>query len=313
MDASLWEDHAQRDHKNSTLIGYNGEVHPYRELLEEAKGRFDEELGLEIYQAKHERAQLALEQLCEALDNAHPDVVIVIGDDQDEIFGPTGIPAIGIFTGDVVHDLPRSEQRLASLSTGMRQSAWTSHSAVPYAHKVHATLAKHLVERITEEEFDLTQVKQQVAGRSIGHAFNFVRYRLRLRPEIPFIPVLLNTYMPPNVLSPGRCYRLGQAIARAIHAFDEDLRVAVIGSGGLSHFVVLEDFDRLVLDALKERDRDAISGLSRNYFRSGTSEVLNWITAGGALESLSMDVVDYIPGFRSPAGTGTGMSFALWT
>jgi hypothetical protein len=47
--------------------------------------------------------------------------------------------------------------------------------------------------------------------------------------------------------------------------------------------------------------------------RSGTSESLNWIAAGAALEALDMTVVDYIPAYRSAAGTGVGMAFAIWS
>jgi hypothetical protein len=46
--------------------------------------------------------------------------------------------------------------------------------------------------------------------------------------------------------------------------------------------------------------------------RSGTSETLNWIAAGGAVEHLAMDLIDYVPAYRSPAGTGVGMAFAVW-
>ena len=51
---------------------------------------------------------------------------------------------------------------------------------------------------------------------------------------------------------------------------------------------------------------------SAGMLRSGTSEILNWITVGGALGGLAFDLVDYIPGYRSPAGTGVGMAFATW-
>ena len=312
MDPTLWEDHAKRDVKNPKLIGYDGEVHTYEDLVTAAKQRFAPDLNLDIYQEKHARAQRGLDTLTEALREAKPDVVIVIGDDQDEIFGPTGVPSLGIFTGEVVYDIPRAPERLAALSEGMRQAGWTSHSEVLMGHKVHSQLAHHLVASLTEDDFDLTQVKKQAEGRTLGHAFNFVRYRLALDPAIPFVPVLLNTYMPPNVMSPGRCYRLGQSIRRAVESFNEDLRVVVIGSGGLSHFVVLDEFDTSVLDALQKQDKDAIEGFPRRYFRSGTSEILNWIAAGGALEGLKMEIIDYVPGFRSPAGTGTGMGFALW-
>jgi OH-DDVA oxygenase/3-O-methylgallate 3,4-dioxygenase len=124
--------------------------------------------------------------------------------------------------------------------------------------------------------------------------------------------VLLNTYFPPNVPSPGRCFALGAAIRRALVAWPGHERVAVMASGGLSHFVVLEEFDRQVLDALRARDSGALSAIPRRFFRSGTSETLNWITVGGMVDGAPMDLLDYIPGYRSPAGTGTGMGFVTW-
>lgn len=312
MDPELWEDHAKRDLVNPQLIGLDGEVHSYEDLLEHVGDHVAPVLTMDTYQEKHDRAQRGLDTLASLLAESRPDVVAIIGDDQNELFGPSGVPAIGIFTGDVVYDVPRPPERIARLSEGMRQAAWASHSEVIYEHRVHSELARHLVSELALNDFDLTQVAQQSEGHTIGHAFNFIRYRLHLDDAIPIVPILLNTYFPPNVPSPARCYRLGQTIRSAIESFDTDLRVAVIGSGGLSHFVVLEDFDNGVLKALQNRDVTAISSLPRRYFRSGTSESLNWIAAGGALEHLSMEIIDYVPGYRSPAGTGTGMAFACW-
>jgi 3-O-methylgallate 3,4-dioxygenase len=45
---------------------------------------------------------------------------------------------------------------------------------------------------------------------------------------------------------------------------------------------------------------------------SGTSEIRNWIAAAGALEGLETAWQDYVPCYRSPAGTGCGMGFAVW-
>ena len=58
--------------------------------------------------------------------------------------------------------------------------------------------------------------------------------------------------------------------------------------------------------------RDERGQLPTGILRSGTSEALNWITAGGALSGLSFELLDYIPAYRSPAGTGVGMAFATW-
>ena len=129
---------------------------------------------------------------------------------------------------------------------------------------------------------------------------------------MPVVPVVLNTYYPPNQPSPRRCYRLGQAIREAIESYPENLRVGVVASGGLSHFTVDEALDREVIRALREKDAGALQGLPRARLNSGNSEIRNWICAGGALEHLDLRWVTYCPGYRTPAGTGTGLCFAQW-
>jgi hypothetical protein len=123
---------------------------------------------------------------------------------------------------------------------------------------------------------------------------------------------MMNTYYAPNVPSSRRCYALGAALAAAIDDWRGAQRVAIVASGGLSHCFVLDELDRLVLAALEAHDDGALCAIPRRYFRAGTSEILNWIVAGGALQECEMDVVDYIPGYRSAAGTGTGIAFATW-
>src|SRR5437016_2807115 len=95
--------------------------------------------------------------------------------------------------------------------------------------------------------------------------------------QVPIVPVSINTYYPPNQPRAARCYALGKAIRRAIAAWPGDERVAVVASGGLSHFVVLEALDRAVLAALRTRDEAAIGRLSERLFRTGTSETKNWL------------------------------------
>jgi len=155
-------------------------------------------------------------------------------------------------------------------------------------------------------------LRAQPAGRSLGHAFTFPRYRLGLPASTPIVPVFVNTYYPPNVPSAARCYEFGKALRRAVEDWETSARVAVIASGGLSHFVVDEDLDHAVLAAITARDGQALGSLERDQLRSGTSEILNWIVAAGALENLSATVLDYVPGYRTPAGTGAGMAFVRW-
>ena len=310
--AAYWAQHAARDERNPALLGADGRYHDYAELLAGADEAIASELDLAVWEEKFARAQQRLGELAAALARARPDVVVIVGDDQRELFGTDGTPAIGLFTGAELWDLPPSAEYKARVPADVMAASWAAHADEPDAYGVHAALSTHLAEQLTAAGFDLSLLSVQPEGRGLGHAFTFVRRRLGLAPEVPIVPVLLNTYFPPNVPSPGRCYRLGEALGSALASFDDVQRVAVFASGGLSHFVVLEAFDRRLLDALARHDAEALAALSADHLRSGTSEGLNWIAAAGALRGLRFELVDYIPAYRSPAGTGVGMAFALW-
>jgi 3-O-methylgallate 3,4-dioxygenase len=87
----------------------------------------------------------------------------------------------------------------------------------------------------------------------------------------------------------------------------------VVASGGLSHMVINEELDRKVLAALRAGDRQTLTSIPEKLLRTGNGEIKNWIAAAGALEHLRMELAAYVPGYRSPAGTGVGMGFAYWT
>ena len=153
-------------------------------------------------------------------------------------------------------------------------------------------------------------------GRSgLPRAFGFLYRRILEDAPIPAVPIVLNTLYPPNRPRAARCVELGRAIARGIETFPDDVRVAVLASGGLSHYVIDEDFDREVIDAIESADLDRLGGLPEDRFLSGTSETKSWLVAAGALwgSGLHMRLVDYVPCYRSEAGTGGAMGFATWT
>ena len=124
-----------------------------------------------------------------------------------------------------------------------------------------------------------------------------------------------NTCYPPNVPSAYRSYQLGLSIGAAINAWDEPARVAVVASGGLSHFVVDEEQDRTLLGALERKDAETLKSLPKERLFSATSESLNWVAAGGAMEKepLTFELLDYVAVYRTPANTGGGWAFARWT
>ena len=124
---------------------------------------------------------------------------------------------------------------------------------------------------------------------------------------------MINTYYPPNQPTPKRCYALGQALRRAVESYTGDACVALMASGGLSHVVIDEELDQVIIDAMMNKDRERLCSLPREKLRGGTSEILNWVALAGATEPMEMRLVDYVPTYRSPAGTGCGMAFAYWT
>jgi hypothetical protein len=123
---------------------------------------------------------------------------------------------------------------------------------------------------------------------------------------------MLNTYYPPNRPTPSRCYQIGELLGRVVNAFPQQLRVAIVASGGLSHFVCDEELDRGVLKAIGAGDSDTLRNLPRSSLNSGSSEIANWITVAGAMQGHGIKWHEYVPVHRTPAGTGIGLAFLTW-
>jgi OH-DDVA oxygenase/3-O-methylgallate 3,4-dioxygenase len=82
----------------------------------------------------------------------------------------------------------------------------------------------------------------------------------------------------------------------------------------MSHFVIDEQFDRKFVTAMKNRDKNYLSAIPLKELQSGTSELKSWISLAGAIENETapMNEIDYVPCYRSPAGTGTANGFYWW-
>jgi 3-O-methylgallate 3,4-dioxygenase len=285
---------------------------PYEALLRNRAAWMDGELEPSVWVEKHQSVQRAIEELSAALKSAKPDVVLLIGDDQEELFLDDCIPTFSLFWGKESWDRP--EFIHSDMSVPSRAAVrWAFHGDAPEAYPGHPALGRHIVEQLIGQHFDVAQFTKQHESRSLGHAFTFVRRRLMDADRvIPMIPVLINTYLMPNQPSAARCFAFGRALANAIRTWPGTERIAVVASGGLSHFVIDTELDRTVLDGLANSDESVLSSLPKEKLQMGSSEILNWIVAGGALEDLRMQLVAYVPGYRSPGGTGVGMAFARW-
>ena len=182
-----------------------------------------------------------------------------------------------------------------------------------------SALGLHIINSLMDAEFDVgsSRFLDPTRGRGeqggIGHAFGYVYNRLMTDGIIPTVPVMLNTYYPPNQPTPKRCYNLGQALhARPSSPGIRIFEWASWRPVGLSHFVVDEELDQQALAGMQAKSVEQLMALPREKINSGSSEIRNWIVVTGATEHLDMDVVDYVPCYRSPAGTGCAMGFATW-
>lgn len=309
-----WWRRREFDQKTAELW-YGGRVVTFDELADLRAGEhFDQEITPEQCERRFNACQKAIGVLAETIEGVAPDVAIVVGDDQHECFLEDNMPSIAVYWGDTVDTAPLAghggEYAAAPPELSRFPQVRTANPCVP-------ELGRHLVEQLVREGFDLSHSRKLPAGHhdeAIGHAFSYVYRRLMNDKVIPNVPVLLNTYYPPNQPTLTRCYELGRAMRRALDAWDSDKTVALIASGGLTHFVIEEDLDHRLLAAMEAQDADTLTGLPLEWFNSGTSEVRNWIVLAGAVadSGLRMQLVDYVPCYRSEAGTGCAMGFARW-
>jgi 3-O-methylgallate 3,4-dioxygenase len=286
----------------------------YGDLLEKADPKLAHLVAPEHLVARQNIARAAVRHLREAVSAAALDALIVFGDDQNESYLEDCRPIFAIYYGDTIRNGNAQHTTYSHLPDWyIKNRAAFFEQGEPRDYPVHAGLAVHLIETLSEAEFDLASSKSLRAGEGEGHAMAYVhRHVLDSTRPVPIVPVFLNTYFPPNQPSPRRCYKLGQAVRKSVEAFPGDARVGVLASGGLSHFLVDEELDRAILKALADKDRAFLQTLPRSKLHAGSSEILNWVAVAGGAEGIDLGWFEYVPGYRTPAGTGTGMSFATW-
>src|SRR2546421_4664028 len=163
------------------------------------------------------------------LIDARPDVICVIAGDHVEGFFLNAVPAFAVYAGTSV-----------SGTFGRYQ----------YTLPVHEPLARAILEQGIEREFDLTYSQDL----RLDYAFYVPLHFTMPEARVPIVPLYVNVYLPPQP-TPRRCYAWGQALRAILDARPE--RVALMASGGLSHFPGTDqygspdyDWDRQMLDRL---------------------------------------------------------------
>lgn len=278
----------------------------YADLASRPRPGIEKEITPEKMKQRHAACMKALGKLQETLDRVAPDVLVIAGDDQHENLLDDNMPVFCIFHGasvPAVKRVGRAPWRAAE--EGGRHTELTEYACAP-------DLARHLIQYLIREGFDVASSSKLKPEVGLGHAFTTMYAQIMPQGRFPIVPFMVNTFYPPNQPTPRRCYELGQALKKAIEAWDSNKRVAVVASGGLSHVVIDEEIDRVTVEGLLHKDKEKLCSLPVEKLVFGTSEIRNWIMAAGALEHLDMKLVDYVPCYRSVAGTGCAMGFSFW-
>jgi protocatechuate 4,5-dioxygenase beta chain len=262
----------------------------------------------EVLESYVQRVRKGFSQLREELEAYRPDALIIVGDDQGEVFSRAFIPSMALYVGEKV---------AGRISIGLLgEPLDQNHIELT----CHGQLSRDLLDQLVARGFDLGYVEElRPLGRpqaGLGHAFVRMANVLGVHESgLPTIILFLNAYFPP-LPSAKRCYELGRAIAQVLAGRPE--RVAILASGGLSHDPrgpragwVDEPLDRWVLERLEHGEGEKLQGLfafDSDTLRSGTGEIRSWITAAGAFHGQRATVFDYIPARHAV----TGLGFACW-
>jgi protocatechuate 4,5-dioxygenase beta chain len=155
----------------------------------------------------------------------------------------------------------------------------------------HAALSRHIARALLDDEFDLAIFQDQALDHGLHSPLTMM---WPSKPAWPgrVVPLLVNVIQAP-LPKPMRCFKLGKALRKAIESFPEDLRVAMVGTGGLSHQMIgdragynNEKWDLEFLELI-DRDPERLAQMSiEDFMRLGGNEgaeVIMWLIMRGAL------------------------------
>ncbi len=175
-------------------------------------------------------------------------------------------------------------------------------------------LAWHLAESLILDEFDITVAQQMDVDHGCTVPLSVMFGENREEWPCKVIPIWVNVvqYPPPTA---NRCFNLGKAIRRAVQAYDEDLRVSVFGTGGMSHQLqgeraglINREFDEQFLDDIVGNPQKLAAISHTEYMREAGSEgveLIMWLIMRGALSETVSETYRF---YHVPASnTGVGL------
>jgi len=204
-----------------------------------------------------------------------PDVAVIVYNDHANAIDLDLVPTFAIG---------------AAASYAVADEGWGKRPVPPI---VGATrLSEHFVQELVDESFDITVCNQLEVDHGLTVPLSVYCPTPGDAWPCAVVPVLVNVLQYPQPTA-ARCYALGKALGRAIRSFPEDIRVAVFGTGGMSHQLagaraglINTEFDHMFLDKI-QTDPEHLAGLTREYYvrEAGTEgiELIMWLVMRGAM------------------------------
>jgi aromatic ring-opening dioxygenase catalytic subunit (LigB family) len=231
---------------------------------------------------------------------ANPDVIVVISPDHWVNFFLNVLPAVCIGVGDENDGPP--EPFMATFP-------WKT---VPG----DADFGQHLLRTALLSNFDPAASYRL----TLDHGFCIPLWRMEL-PKLPrIVPVIINALQEP-MPTVERSMQLGRMIADAIASYPSDTRIAILGTGGLSHSIgeptmgdIDETFDRIALEAFRGHDEAVVAKTIQDALEhtgNGSHEVRCWAVAAGAAEAAGSGTFELIDYMACPE-VYVGCAFGVW-
>src|SRR2546430_134698 len=155
--AELWRLHAERDRQNKQL-SFRGSVYEYDQLLEVRRNeRLDRELDESIWADKHDRCDRGVDRLAETLASAAPDLVVIVGDDQHEMFLDDGLPTLAVYWGETVECIPKPEEELPP---SLRPARWANYGEQRGTYQCPSDPRRHVVAQMMVDGFGGAQPRE---------------------------------------------------------------------------------------------------------------------------------------------------------
>jgi aromatic ring-opening dioxygenase catalytic subunit (LigB family) len=246
--------------------------------------------------AQKARMQAGFLELGKRLQATRPDVLVVVAPDHWSNFFLDNIPAVCIGVGET-HDGP--------------PEPWMK--GFPYKEiRGDSPFALHLAQTAMDGGFEPSLSHRL----KLDHGFCIPLWRMGIERLPRIVPIALNSIEAP-MPSLARCYEWGLLLKKAIQTFSSPIRVAVLGTGGLSHSIgeptmgaIHEEFDRETIRRFNGSPQDLFDYLRAELPTrgNGSEEVRNWLVAHGAAGGRGFELVDYLP---VPAVI-VGCGFASW-